>query len=66
MSAENCPEGLAVDVGDGHVFLDGACGVTATLTPDEALEASDRLADAAALAIGETKMPDYRPSTPAG
>jgi hypothetical protein len=56
-----CNEPLEVTAEDGLVKVTGGCGVDVTMTPPAALGTSDDLFEGAAAAIGQTKMPGYRP-----
>jgi hypothetical protein len=46
-------EATRVDAEDGKVVLDGPDGVDVTMTPDAALETSDRLLHGASQAMGQ-------------
>jgi hypothetical protein len=46
-------EATKVNAEDGKVVLDGPDGVDVTMTPDAALETSDRLLDGASQAMGQ-------------
>lgn len=46
-------EATKVDAEDGKVVLDGPDGVALLMTPDAALETSDRLLDGATRAMGQ-------------
>lgn len=53
---------------EGQVLVDGPDGVAVALTPEAALETSDRLFDAAAKALGQRRTGALRerPESPAG
>lgn len=60
MPVQPCSEPLTVIASEGHVLVEGACGVAITLTPSAAIGSSDNLLDGAAVAIGQQRMPDPR------
>lgn len=45
---------------EGQVLVDGPDGVAVTLTPEAALETSDKLLDAGAVARGQRAIKDWR------
>lgn len=53
-------EATKVDAEDGKVVLDGPDGVAVLMTPDAALETSDRLLFGAAQAMGQRVQEEQR------
>lgn len=57
-------EATKVDAEDGKVVLDGPDGVAVLMTPDAALETSERLLFGAAQAMGQRKLEEQRHKRP--
>lgn len=53
-------EPTKVNAEDGNVVLDGPDGVAVSMTPDAALETSDRLLSGAAQAMGQRVQEEQR------
>lgn len=51
-----CSKGFTATAVDGHVLVEGAQGVAATLTPEAAVASADRIMDEAATAFGQRTM----------
>jgi len=59
-------EASEVEAEDGEVLVDGPDGVAVSLTPDAAIETSDRLLDGAMTARGQQLADEARRKPPSG
>ena len=60
MTEKTYDEASNVDAEDGDVVVDGPDGVAVSLTPEAAIETSDRLLDAGLMAQGQRVATDKK------